>query len=272
MIVTTGVMTSNMKGNQNMRFMALIRAALLAITVSFTALLAPLAASAQDATVKSAYDYTDLTFVNPSNVQGLVATPAAATPATGEIESHGPMLGDPDAQVILQIYADYQCPHCRAFHRDVEPLLVEDYVRTGKIRLEFKDFPIIGITSLQDLTNDAKESVQAAEAAMCAAEQDAYMPYREALYAGDLDPNSGALSDENLIAVAGALDLDTASLADCLESGRYEEAIVAGSTAAVEMGVQGTPTLAINGEIVQVTTGGYDGLKSVLDAAIEQAG
>jgi protein-disulfide isomerase len=272
MIVTTGVMTSNSKGHQNMRFWALIRAMLLTITVSFTALLAPLAASAQDATAEPAYDYADITFVNPSVVEDSLATPAAATPATGETERHGPMLGDPDAPVTLQIYADYQCPHCRAFHRDIEPLLVEDYVRTGKIRLEFKDFPVIGIKSLQELTDDTKESVQAAEAAMCAAEQDAYMPYREALYAGDLDPNSGALSDENLIAVADDLDLDTAALADCLESGRYEEAIVAGSMAAVEMGVQGTPTMAINGEIVQVTDGGYDGLKTILDDAIEQAG
>lgn len=247
-----------------MRFWGHIRTGLLTVAISATALLAPLAASAQDATAEPAYDYADLTFVNSSVVQGNTATPVA------DVERHGSLLGDPEAPVTLQIYADYQCPHCRAFHQTIEPRLVEDYVRTGMIRLEFRDFPVIGIKSLQELSDDTKESVQAAEASMCAAEQDAFMPYREALYAGDLDPNSGALSDENLVGIADDLELDSGAMAACLEEGRYEEAIVTGSLAAFEMGVQGTPTLAINGEVI-TTPSDYDALRTVLDDAIEQA-
>lgn len=97
------------------------------------------------------------------------------------------------------------------------------------------------------------------------------MEYREALYAGDLEPNSGALNDANLKTLAQDLDLDAAAFAECLDRGCYEEAIIAGSLNAFDMGVRGTPTLAINSENIPLTRDGYDGLRPLLDQAIEGA-
>lgn len=249
------------------------KTALLSISLASGALLSPLTATAEYASHQPVHSYEDLTFVNPSAVRS-EATPsvdAGHTLATPEDEPapRGALLGDPDAPVTLEIYADYQCPHCRAFHHEIEPLIIDDYVRTGKIRLEFIDFPVIGLSSLEDLADDSRESVQAAEAVMCAAEQNRYMEYREGLYAGDLEPNSGALDDTNLKSLAQDLDLDAAAFAECLGSGRYEEAIIAGSVNAFDMGVQGTPTLVINSENIPLTRDGYDGLRPLLDQAIE---
>lgn len=251
------------------------RTSLLTLVLGSVTVLTPIATGAQDASADPAYTYDHLHFTNPSAVQASGSsggTPAPASTPTVDGVGMGAMLGDPDAPVTLQIYADYQCPHCRVFHHEIEPRIVDDYVRGGKVRLEFIDFPVIGLDALDELSDDSKESVQAAEAAMCAAEQESYMPYREALYAGDLEPNSGALSDVNLVTVARELELDTGAFTECLSTGRYEEGIIAGSLAAFEMGVQGTPTMAIDGEILPLTRDGYDGVRTALDDAIENAG
>ena len=50
--------------------------------------------------------------------------------------------GSPSAPIVCEIYTDYECPHCAAFYRDTVPLLMEQYVRTGKVRLVHRDFPL----------------------------------------------------------------------------------------------------------------------------------
>ncbi len=222
-------------------------------------------AAAQDAAT------SDLQVENASTVQSDNATPSAspeASPVAGDSLT-GYLVGDPNAPVTLQIYADYQCPHCRNFAATIEPQLIADYVATGKVRIEYLDFTVVGVPSIDALPDDALESVQAAEAAMCAAEQDAYLPYRTALLGGDMQPNSGAFSNDNLVAIADNLGIDTGRFSDCLETGKYEDAIIAFVYQAIDRGVQGTPTFSINGgEPFFLPQSGYDGLKQMLDDAI----
>lgn len=229
-----------------------------------TAAAAPLAAAQDD-------PLADLEVENASPVRSADATPEAspeASPtATGDLTGY--LVGDPDAPVTLQIYADYQCPHCRTFANTIEPQLIEDYVVTGDVRIEYLDFTVVGVPSIDALPDDSLESVQAAEAAMCAAEQDTYLDYRTTLFSGDMTPNSGAFSNENLIAMADELDLDVDRFTDCLENGVYEEAVIGFVSQAIDRGVQGTPSLSINGgEPFFLTESGYDGLKEQLDAAL----
>lgn len=195
-----------------------------------------------------------------------VASPAVETPVTGYI------IGDPDAPITLTMYLDYQCPHCRAYHTEIEPQLVEDFVRTGLVKLEIVDFPVIGLKMRDDYTDDTKESMQAAEAAMCAAEQDAFIPYRETLYSGELTPNSGTLNDDYLKSVAADLGLDQSAFDTCLDSGRYEERILAGFLDGVAANAEGTPSFRINGgDAFFLDNTGYDGLKMKLQDALDAA-
>lgn len=213
----------------------------------------------------------DLEVQNASTVSTAPGTPDAspvASPAAGG-ELTGYLVGDPEAPVMLQIYADYQCPHCRNFFNTIEPQLIEEYVATGKVRLQLLDFTVVGVPSIDALGDDSLESVQAAEAAMCAAEQDAFLEYRHALFSFDMSPNSGAFSDENLVAFAEEAGLDTARFSDCLETGRYEGAIISFVHQAIDRGVRGTPTLSIDGgEPFFVPSNGFEGISEMLDEAL----
>src|SRR5690606_22268357 len=98
----------------------------LAFALMICAGFAPGALSAQD---ESAVDFTDLPVQNATTVQEPASTPVASPEASpvADVELRGYIVGDPDAPVTLQIYADYQCPHCRNFYNTIEPQLVADY-------------------------------------------------------------------------------------------------------------------------------------------------
>jgi protein-disulfide isomerase len=48
--------------------------------------------------------------------------------------------GSPSAPITLEVYTDYQCPHCREFYLDVLPSLTKEFIATGKVRLIHRDF------------------------------------------------------------------------------------------------------------------------------------
>lgn len=52
------------------------------------------------------------------------------------------ILGNPDAPVTMLEYSSMTCPHCRAFHVDTLPEIKEKYIDTGKVKLDFRDFPL----------------------------------------------------------------------------------------------------------------------------------
>jgi protein-disulfide isomerase len=69
----------------------------------------------------------------------LLAAPAVSKPVRAANYKES---GLPDAPVTCEIYSDYECPACRAFYTDVFPRLVSDYVKTGKVRVVHRDFPL----------------------------------------------------------------------------------------------------------------------------------
>src|SRR3954451_18883351 len=81
------------------------------------------------------------------------------------IPQNGQVLGDPNAPVTLVEWADYQCPYCGAFSQQVLPQVINDYVKAGKVKVEFRVFPFL------DSGASDGESHLAAEAAAAAADQ-----------------------------------------------------------------------------------------------------
>lgn len=203
-------------------------------------------------------------------VSGDAATPVASPQASPEPTAlRGYILGDPAAPNTLQIFADYRCPHCRMFAAEIEPQLIEDYVSAGTMNIEYLDFTVIGVPSFDALGDDSIESVQAAEAAACAAEQDGYLAYREWLFEGELRTNDGDFSDENLIGAAEELGLNVDQFSESLSSGKYEQGIIDSVALGLDLGVRGTPTMILNGgEPFFVPENGYDGLKELIDSEI----
>src|SRR6185503_12656272 len=83
------------------------------------------------------------------------------------------VLGQATAKVTIVEFGDYQCPSCRMFWREVEPRLRKDYVDTGKVKLVFRDFPIV---------RDHPEAMLAAMAVDCAGEQSKYWQYHDKVF------------------------------------------------------------------------------------------
>jgi protein-disulfide isomerase len=94
------------------------------------------------------------------------------------------------------------------------------------------------------------ESFQAAEASECAADQDAFWEYHDLLFNNQNGENRGAFSAENLKAFAAELDLDTDEFNQCLDSGKYTEAVSSATGAAQSIGVRSTPAFIVNGQPV----------------------
>lgn len=92
------------------------------------------------------------------------------------------------------------------------------------------------------------ESQWAAEASECAGEQDAFWDFYDYLFTHQNGENQGAFSIDNLKSFAADMDLDTADFNECLDSGRYTALVQNMSNIGRQLGVQSTPTFAINGQ------------------------
>ena len=176
-------------------------------------------------------------------------------PAQVGVELGAPTRGDEGAPVVMVEYADFQCPFCGKFARDVEPELVKKYVESGTLRMEWRDFPYLG-----------QESVNAALAARAAQEQGKFWEYHDLLYRNQGSLNSKAFSDEKLIAFAEEAGLDTKRLESDFTSGKYERAVSRDLQEGSSKGIVGTPTFLINDEMLV-----GDQPTEVLEEAIEQA-
>jgi len=119
----------------------------------------------------------------------------------------------------------------------VEPELVQRYVDDGTLRLEWRDFPYLG-----------QESRRAAVAARAAQEQGKFWEYHDILFQNQSGENSGAFSDENLVAFAEEAGLDIERFEAALASGEYEEVVEEDFREAQDAGIQGTPSFTINGQ------------------------
>jgi protein-disulfide isomerase len=161
-----------------------------------------------------------------------------------------PIFGPEDAPITIIEFSDYECPYCRRWHQEVLPLLIEEY--PDQVRLVYRDFPLTSIHS---------NAIPAAVAANCAGEQEAeaYWAYSERLFSMDLGLGAEAYQE-----YAEEIGLDTDAFAECLESNRYEDEVLADFEFASQLGIRSTPTFFING-IALVGAQPYDVFKQVID-------
>jgi len=148
-------------------------------------------------------------------------------------------LGKTDAPVVIQGFSDFQCSHCRNFHRDTLPLIIENYVVSGQVRFEFRQFPFLGT-----------ESLAAANASLCAAEQDRFWGYSELLFANQANIDRNAFSSARLRAFAEALELNMDQFSSCLDEGRYHDKVDDELASGKAGGINSTPSFLINGQLL----------------------
>lgn len=153
----------------------------------------------------------------------------------GGIPQNGMVLGDPEAPVELIEFGDLQCPACKGYAEEILPPLIENRVKNGEARLDFRNFTIIG-----------EQSLAAGAAALAAGEQGRGWNYVELFYRNQGEENSGYADDAFLEAVAKGAGVrsipkwnqDRQKLTVEVEKTTEE---------AKRLGLEGTPSFAIKG-------------------------
>jgi protein-disulfide isomerase len=185
------------------------------------------------------------------------------TPGTWP-NANGLSLGETSAPALIDVFEDFQCPACRAFTESTQPLIIENLVATGKARYVFHNFPFIDGNGV-----GGGESDQAANAAMCANEQDKFWDMQSILYANWNGENQGNLSDRRLQAMAESVGLDMNAFNACFNANKFKAKIQADFDKGQSLGVNGTPTVFVNG--TQVGQAGkiasYDEIAQAVNAA-----
>ncbi len=161
-------------------------------------------------------------------------TPAASTGP--DLPSDGNRLGSADAKVVIDYWADYQCPFCAKFAQETIPLLTP-YIADGTVALVHRDYAFIG-----------PESSDAAIAVRCAGREGKYWPMHDAVYAAQDGENEGAFARDRLAAIGASIGLDGSKLEACFADRSLLAEVLADTAAGVRTGIESTPTADVNGK------------------------
>jgi protein-disulfide isomerase len=150
------------------------------------------------------------------------------------IPQNGAVLGDPKAPATLVEYGDLVCPACKAYSDDVIPAIVQKYVRTGKLRMEFKAFQFV-----------RPWSQQAAQYAWAAGEQDKLWNFSKLWYLNQGDESTNYVNDAFARNIAsGVPGLDAAKLIADSKSAKVKNEAAGTAKEFQTFGFDATPSFA----------------------------
>lgn len=195
----------------------------------------------------------------------LVTLPPVGPSLLGDpgLPTDGYAMGDPDAPVTIEVYADFQCPYCQRFALLVGPQLIDRWVRPGQARLVFRDFAFLG-----------EESRWAAVAGRLAAAQDRFWSYHDLLYSNLLGENVGSFTPDRLLLMGrmAGLDMDAFIAGLQVPEARTTWATIDQEVrdAATTRGVSATPTVFVNG--TRIASPDQASVDAAVAAALAAAG
>jgi len=190
---------------------------------------------------------------SPANSGGSSATPTKATPAASATQTaktptdsisaaadRGRIQGNPQAALWFVEASDFQCPFCKTWHDSAYKPLVNEYVRTGKVRMAYLNYPL----------NQHKNALPAAEAAMCASVQDKFWPMHDRLFDSQQKwealPNAIPMFDS----LAAALGVSMPAWRTCMEKHLTQPIIAADMARSQTAGVRSTPTFFVGDQLL----------------------
>jgi len=165
-----------------------------------------------------------------------------------------PTRGPADAPVTIVEFSDFQCPYCSRATATLKKL---ETAYPGKIRLVYRDFPLVQIHP---------NAARAAEAAACANEQGKFWPMHDVMF-----EHQDKLGEADLKQSAASLGLDAAKFDQCLESGRYTGQWKKDTAEGEQYGVSSTPAFFINGRLV-VGAQPFESFARIVDEELARAG
>jgi protein-disulfide isomerase len=147
-----------------------------------------------------------------------------------------PYRGEPDAPITMFEFSDYQCPFCNRYFVQTEPALDEAYVRSGQVRVVFRDYPIV----------ELHPNAPAAHlASVCVAEQgsaELYWELHAALFRSVEEWQASATPNDIFARLAEEAGADVAQLQSCLADPAQTALVDERVNQAVQLGYNGTPT------------------------------
>ena len=149
-------------------------------------------------------------------------------------DNGSPIMGDPDAPITILEWGDYQCTFCYKFHQDTLDIINEEFIKTGKVKVIFKDFPLNG-----------PDSKLAAESSYCAHDQGKYWEYHDQLYENWAGERTGWITREALSEFAKSINLDTAEFNKCLNESKHENKINSIYEFGKQIGIDATPSFLV---------------------------
>tara|TARA_Y100000994_G_scaffold27283_2_gene19247 strand:+ start:5511 stop:6194 length:684 start_codon:yes stop_codon:yes gene_type:complete len=177
--------------------------------------------------------------------------------------AEGRVLGISGAPVRIIEFGDLQCSHCKTFHDDIAPKIIEDFISSGIATLEFRHLAFLG-----------PESILAATAAECALEQEHYWDYIDLLFFKQNPNSKSTFSTTNLKKYARELEnhypnFDVMQFDSCLNSLEKRELVINMSEDALRLGFSSTPTFLING-IPFSNSGQYETFRTAIESAAKK--
>ncbi len=166
-------------------------------------------------------------YLEPDTESNLLTT-------TKLIEGGSPIMGNVNAPITILEWGDYQCTFCYKFHQNTLNVIHEDFIKTGKVKLVFKDFPLNG-----------PDSILAAEASYCAHDQKKYWQYHDELYQNWGGERTGWITKESLEKFASSIDLNLEDFNTCLDEHKYQNKLIALYEFGKEVGIDATPSFLI---------------------------
>lgn len=194
--------------------------------------------------------------MEPIEVEGLDDMTVLAEMAQGATK------GDDDAPITIIEFGDYACPSCGSFALSVKPQIELLLLETGKAKFVYYDFPIPSLHPTAFL---------AARSARCAQDQDKFWQYHDALFRNQASWRLEQSPVAKFLSFADDVGLAGDAFEECVKSDRHAELVSANMRLAYELGVNGTPTVMVQGMVqgkvrtVQVPSNDFRGIQAAMD-------
>ena len=150
------------------------------------------------------------------------------------IDGGSPILGNANAPITILEWGDYQCTFCYKFHQNTLDVIEEDFIKSGKVKLIFKDFPLNG-----------PDSLLASEASFCAHDQGKYWEFHDELYKNWGGERTGWITRDSLDRFANTVNLDLEEFNRCLDEQKYQDKVLSLYEFGKEVGIDATPSFLV---------------------------
>lgn len=178
--------------------------------------------------------------------------------------ARGIASGPESAPVRMLVFSDFTCPACQRFALSVEPMIREQYISNGRVQLVFYDFPLGGAH---------KYSFLASRAGRCALDQNRFWEYHDHLFQQQsnwsFERNPPV---ETFIDYARALGLNADEFESCLRSEKHSDVVRANRALGLNLGVNATPTVYMNGRTVGDAWADPEKMKALIDRELGTGG